>query len=75
MQTSLPWYRSKIIIGAIISITTKVLVVSGLVSQIAPEDSEALTNLLVLLGGGVGDLMALVARLMQKAAPPISLRK
>lgn len=75
MNGTLPWYRSKIIVGAAISIFTKVLVMTGIVENFAPEDSENLTNLIVLVAGGIGDLVAIGARLAQKAAPAITATK
>lgn len=70
--TAIPWYKSKVIVGAVISIITKILVMTGLVTQIAPEDAENITNLIVLVLGGVGDLVAIGARVAQKHAPDIT---
>lgn len=75
IPAKLPWYRSKVIVGAAISILTKVLVMSGAINEIAPADAESLANLIVLIGGGIGDLVAIGARVAQKAAPPISVTK
>lgn len=74
-QTPLPWYKSKVIVGAAISIISKMLVMTGFLDQFTSDDSERLTDLIVLVLGGIGDLMAMGARLAQKAAPPISLTK
>lgn len=75
MPDNLPWYKSKVIVGAMISMIAKLAVVSGLVNEVSPEDSETLTNTVVLVISGVGDLMAFFARITQKAAPPIALTK
>ena len=75
MTDNLPWYKSKILVGAMISMLGKVLVLSGVIGVFAPEDADALTNTIVLLASGVGDLMAFGARLTQKAAPEITLKK
>lgn len=72
---SMPWYKSKVIVGAAIGILTKVLVMTGLVSEMTPEDSESLVNLVVLVVGGIGDLVAIGARVTQKAAPAITATK
>jgi hypothetical protein len=32
--TTLPWYKSKVIVGAIISIVAKVLVMTGLIGEV-----------------------------------------
>lgn len=70
---NLPWYRSQVIIGAAISIITKLLVVLGIIGELAPEDSEQLTSTVVLVIGGLADIWAIRARVTQKAAPPITL--
>lgn len=70
---NLPWYRSQVIIGAAISIITKLLVVLGIIGELAPEDSEQLTSTVVLVIGGLADIWAMRARVTQKAAPPITL--
>lgn len=70
---NLPWYRSQVIVGAIISIITKLLVVLGVIEELAPEDSEQLSSTVVLIIGGLADIWAMRARLVQKAAPPITL--
>lgn len=70
---TLPWYRSQVIMAALLSIISKVMVGFGVISEIAPEDSEQLTNLLVLVAGGLADIWAMRARITQKAAPPITL--
>jgi hypothetical protein len=70
---NLPWYRSQVIIGAAISIITKLLVVLGIIGELAPEDSEQLTSTVVLVIGGLADIWAMRARMTQKAAPPITL--
>jgi hypothetical protein len=70
--TTLPWYKSKVIVGAIISIVAKVLVMTGLIGEVSPEDSENLANLAVLVIGGIGDVVAIGARVAQKRAPEIT---
>lgn len=70
--SAMPWYRSKIIVGAAISIITKLLVASGVIAELTPADSENLANLIVLVAGGIGDLVAIGARVTQKAAPAIT---
>lgn len=72
---TLPWYRSQVIVAALVSIITKVLVGFGLIGEIAPEVNEQLTSTIVLVIGGIADLWALRARLVQKAAPDITLTK
>lgn len=72
---AMPWYRSTIIMAALVSIITKVLVMTGIVSEFAPEAEAELVNALVLLAGGIGDLVAIKSRINQKAAPEITASK
>lgn len=72
IPTSMPWYRSTVIIGAIVSILAKVLVMTGLIGELAPDDEAELTNLIVLLIGGIGDIVAIGSRVRQKHAPAIT---
>lgn len=75
MDGTMPWYKSKIIWGAIISMTGKLLVATGLVTEFAPEDSTMIADTVVLIISGIGDLMAFGARVAQKRAPEITLTK
>jgi len=70
--SAMPWYKSKIIVGALISIVAKILVASGVATNFTPEDSDNLANLIVMIIGGIGDAIAIGARLTQKAAPTIT---
>lgn len=72
---TMPWYKSKVIVGAMVSIIAKVLVMAGIVDQFAPEDSENLANLVVMVAGGIGDIVAIGARVAQKKAPAVTLTK
>jgi hypothetical protein len=69
---TLPWYRSKVIVGAIISFGSKLLVMTGAINELAPEDAETISNMIVLAGGFVGDFLAIYARATQKSAPKIT---
>lgn len=75
MNDTLPWYKSKVIVGAALSIIAKLLVASGIISALAPEDVDQLANLFVLVAGGVGDAIAIGARVTQKHAPVITATK
>lgn len=72
---AMPWYRSTVIVSALISLVTKVLVISGLISELSPEDMDILTNTIVLIAGGIADLVALKSRVVQKQAPQITSTK
>lgn len=72
IPTAMPWYRSKIIIGAAVSISLKLLVVFGLIDEIAPTDQAELIELIALLVSAIGDTVALGSRVTQKHAPEIT---
>jgi hypothetical protein len=59
MDPAIPWYKSSII-------------VSGLTGDIAGEQQQQITNLLVTLAGGAGDLYALIGRMKQTHAPVVT---
>ncbi len=65
----LPWYKSRIIIGALVSIATKILAATGALNDM---DNEALTDAALLIIGGVADIYILYSRTTQKAAPVIT---
>lgn len=73
MNDTIPWYKSQVLIGALVSILLKVLVLTGLVAEVTPEDSEQLASTIVLVLSGLGDLWAMRARLVQKTAPAVTL--
>lgn len=75
VPTSLPWWRSRVIIGAIVSIASKLLVATGAVGEISPEDEGRIADIAVLLVGGVADLVVITARVRQEHAPPITAKK
>lgn len=69
---TLPWYKSSVIIGALISAIAKLLVITGVVGEFTDADVEALTNLIILAVGAVGDIIAIVSRINQQTAPTIT---
>jgi hypothetical protein len=75
MNETMPWYRSQIIVGALISVLSKVLVATGAVAEIAPDDEQQLASLVVLVLGGLGDIWAMRARVIQTRAPAITATK
>jgi len=72
MEQTMPWWRSRVIIGALVSALTKILVIAGVVGEFTDEDSEALVEVILLLAGGVGDLIAIHGRVTQKRVPKIT---
>lgn len=71
VPVAMPWWRSKVIVGAGISIILKVLVLTGLTQEIAPADQTQIIDLVMLVISGIGDLVAIGARVTQKYAPAI----
>ena len=67
---TMPWYKSRIIIGAIISILTKILVATGILD--ATFNDEQLTDVALLVIGAIADLYIMWQRGTQKAAPQIT---
>lgn len=68
---ALPWYKSTIIVSALVSLVTKVLVLTGIITDLSPEDSAVITNAIVLIAGGIADIVAVKSRVVQKVAPSI----
>ncbi|MGJ8570608.1 MAG: hypothetical protein ACSHXI_07905 [Hoeflea sp.] len=59
-----PWWQSRTLWGAIVTIASATLGLLG--SDIAETDREALTGLLTSLGAALGGLIAIVGRLKAK---------
>lgn len=74
-QKNLPWYKSRVIIGAAISILAKLLFMAGYVSELGTENLAELTDLALLLVGSIGDYVVIRARVVQDTAPKITLTK
>lgn len=70
-QTAIPWYKSKIIVGALASVATKALVALGVPAEIAGAGSGEVANLVVLGVGVAADAIILRSRTKQKEAPAI----
>ncbi len=68
--TTLPWYKSKIIVGAAISLITKMLVIFGLLD--ATFDDAAATDAILLVVGVAADIFVAISRKTQKTAPVIT---
>ncbi|WP_417417477.1 hypothetical protein [Hoeflea sp.] len=56
-----PWWQSKTLWGAVVTIVSAVLGLTGL--DIAEADREALTGLLTSLGAGLGGVIAIMGRI------------
>lgn len=67
---AIPWYKSQIIIGAVVSIVSKVLVGAGF-AGLSVDDQSTLVNGLILLIGFIGDAWAIYQRAKQQQAPKV----
>lgn len=76
---TLPWWKSRVIVGALISAVFKlvfaVLVVFDVDVPFTADDMQPVADALVLLVSLVGDAMAAQARIVQQAAPPVTLTR
>lgn len=60
-----PWWQSKTLWGAIVTIASSILDLAGL--ELGDADAEALTGLLTSLGAAIGGIIAIVGRLKAKS--------
>lgn len=67
---TLPWYKSKVIIGALVAIFATLAQRFGIAS-LAPDDQADLIDLILTLVGAAGGGTALIARVTQRYAPAI----
>lgn len=72
---AIPWYKSKIVVGVMISLFCKALVASGAVGEISGDTQKQLADIVITVLGGMGDLWALLARFKQTAAPVLTVTK
>ena len=75
MLDVLPWYRSKIIVGALVSIACAILAQTGLVTAITGEQQGGIVDLILLAGTIIGGSTAVGARVTQRWVPSITLGK
>ena len=69
---SMPWWQSRVIVGALVSIVMKVLVLSGVTADFTAAESRDIVDLVLILIGAIGDLVAIFARVRQRYAPAIT---
>ena len=61
LPNAIPWYKSSIFMGIVVSLLCKALVVSGLTGEITAGDQLTLTNLIIsLIGGAAGSLATML---------------
>ncbi len=68
-----PIWKSKIFVGAAIAVLMTIAKQFGWIAAITPEGQEQAADLISAALQGGGALMAAIARLTQKAAPPLSI--
>ena len=69
---SMPWWKSKVIVGAAVSILTKLLVLTGLTGEFTALETQQIVDLSLIAIGAIGDLVAIGARVRQRYAPTIT---
>ena len=69
---SMPWWKSRVIVGAAVSILMKLLVLSGLTGEFTEAESQQVVDLALILIGGIGDLIAIGSRVRQRHVPRIT---
>lgn len=67
------WWKSRVLIGALVSVAFKVAFLTGLAEAAAPPDIAEWVDVALILSSFVGDAIAARARLVQEAAPPLTL--
>lgn len=72
---TLPWYKSRIIVGALVSAVLKVLFLTGLAGEVAPHEAAEWVDVAVLLASFVGDALVARGRIAQTVAPTITLTR
>ena len=68
----MPWWKSRVIIGALLSAVLKLVAAFGVAVDFTGEQEQAIVTILALIGSLVGDFIAARARVEQKHAPAIS---
>ena len=69
---TMPWWKSRVIVGALVSIVMKLLVVSGLTGDFTADESQQLVDLALILIGAIGDVVVIASRVRQRHAPAIT---
>lgn len=72
---TIPWYQSRVVTGALISAVLKMVAAFGATVPVTEDQTQAIATVLALLGSLVGDFVAARARVVQKTAPQVTLRK
>ncbi len=70
-MSAIPWYKSRIILGAGVSLISKLLSVTGII-DLDDHVADQIVEGAVIAGGVVGDIVAIHARTTQTEAPVIT---
>lgn len=62
MNTTVPWYTSKTIWGALLAIVSALLPVINHNWQLLPADQETLANALGAIGAAAGGVLSIIGR-------------
>ncbi len=72
---TLPWYKSKIMLGNIVAVVCLVGTGFGLFAAISPEGQAGLVEDILTIVGAGGAITSAIARITQKFAPAITIVK
>lgn len=72
---TLPWYKSRVIVGALVSAVLKILYLTGWVGELADGAEAQWVDVAVLFASFIGDAVAARARVVQEASPKITVKK
>lgn len=69
----LPIWKSKVFIGGVVASLVALAQYFGLIAAVTPYGQEKVVDVIVAIVGGGGGLMAAIARVTQKTAPPLKI--
>lgn len=72
---TMPWWRSRIIVGSLVAMGAAILRQTGLVHAIASEDITQWTDWILLLTSLIGGGLAVHGRIDQETTPTITAGK
>lgn len=72
---TMPWYKSRVLLGVLLSAVLKALVLLGVTGELAADQQAEWLDVIVLLSSFIGDAIAAHARIAQTAAPAITATK
>lgn len=74
-RRSMPWWRSRIIVGSLVAMVAAILRQTGLAHSIAPDDVAQWTDWILLLTSLAGGGVAVHGRIDQETTPKITVGK